>query len=98
MKVRVAFSFEETQLRTIRAAIGRGGRATRNECVVFINRAVTKAIEAAPEPKPARKKATKVETWKRDACRCTEDAICAACRDRHARIATQFKHQMGRAS
>lgn len=59
MKVRSLFTFDEAQLRSIRAAQGRGGRATRAECQVFINRAVSKAIDAAPETKPTRKKLVK---------------------------------------
>lgn len=54
MKVRYAASFDELDLRTVRAAIGRGGKATRKECVVFIDRAVRAALKAAPDPKPAR--------------------------------------------
>lgn len=92
MKVRAAFQFDEVQLRTIRASIGRGGRATRKECAVFINRAVSKALDAAPDPKPVRRKVKKVETWKRAECRCTDDAKCAACRQSHARIAAQYGH------
>ena len=56
MKVWTAFSLSETELRTIRAAVGRGGRATRKECVVFIDRAVRDALRRAPDPKPARRK------------------------------------------
>lgn len=54
MKVKFLFSFDEPQLRQIRAAIGRGGVATRKECVVFIDRAVRAAIDAAPTPKRPR--------------------------------------------
>lgn len=54
MKVRYAVNLEEHDLRSIRAAIGCGGKATRKECVTFIDRAVRKAIKDAPDPKPAR--------------------------------------------
>jgi hypothetical protein len=56
MRVRVVFDFSETQLRTIRASYKRGGKATRKESAIFINRAVATALDAAPEPRPARKK------------------------------------------
>lgn len=51
MKVKTAFQFDEQQLRTIRASIGRGGKATRAESRIFIDRAVRKALDDAPEPK-----------------------------------------------
>lgn len=56
MKVRTAFTFEDRTLRTIRAALGRGGVATRKDCVTFIERAVAQALAGAPTPKPARTK------------------------------------------
>jgi len=59
MRIRVVFEFSETQLRTIRASYKRGGKATRKESSIFINRAVTTALDAAPEPAPARKKVVK---------------------------------------
>ena len=45
MKVRAAFMLTEIELRTIRAAHGRGGKATRKECVTFIDRAVRDALK-----------------------------------------------------
>lgn len=54
MKVRAAFTFTPDQLGRIRAAHGRGGKATRKECVTFIDRAVHAALSAAPEPKRRR--------------------------------------------
>lgn len=59
MKVRTAFDFSDAQLRTIRAAHGRGGIATRKESVIFIARAVEAALKAAPEAKPARRRVAK---------------------------------------
>jgi hypothetical protein len=59
MKVRVSFDFSEHQLRTIRASYRRGGRATRQETSIFINRAIAKALDAAPEPAPLRKRPPK---------------------------------------
>ena len=56
MKVRTAFEFDDVTLRTVRAAHGRGGKATRKECVTFIDRAVRAALRAAPDPKPARRR------------------------------------------
>lgn len=60
MKVNNAFMFDETQLRTVRAAIGRGGKATRKECRVFIDRAIRSALDAAPEPKAKRRSSADV--------------------------------------
>ena len=60
MKVRTAFTFTETELRTLRAALGRGGVATRKECLTFIDRAVRTAIDAAPTPKAKRRSAADV--------------------------------------
>ncbi len=57
MRVNAAFDFPEPQLRSIRAALGRGGVATRKDCRVFILRAVEAALKAAPTPKAARRKA-----------------------------------------
>lgn len=59
MKVCTAFQFDETQLRTVRAAHGRGGKATREECRTFIDRAIRTALDDAPTPKPARVKREK---------------------------------------
>lgn len=61
MKVRCAFSFTDEQLRTVRAAHGRGGKATRKECMTFVDRAVAAAFKAAPEPRPVRKRRPKPE-------------------------------------
>lgn len=55
MKVNAAFTFSDDQLRSIRAAHGRGGAATRKECRIFIARAVEAALHAAPEAKPKRR-------------------------------------------
>lgn len=61
MKVRTGFAFTDEELRTIRAAINRGGKATRKEALVFIDRAVRDAMKDAPAPKPVRKRAAKPE-------------------------------------
>jgi hypothetical protein len=61
MRVNHAFEFSDDTLRTIRAALGRGGAATRKECRVFIARAVEAALKAAPTPKPKRAKVAKVK-------------------------------------
>jgi len=55
MKVQTAFAFTDDQLRSIRAAFGRGGVATRKESRLFIARAVEAALRAAPEAKPKRR-------------------------------------------
>lgn len=61
MKVVTRFSFDEGQLRTIRAAHGRGGVATRKECQTFIDRAVRAALDEAPDPRPKRRPKPKPE-------------------------------------
>lgn len=73
MKVRTAFTLSDDDLRSIRAAHGRGGKATRKECLTFIDRAVRDAIQAAPTPKPAR------------GARVTADSIAKNVEDLHAR-------------
>jgi hypothetical protein len=59
MKVRVVFELDDGALRTIRASYKRGGKATRKESVLFINRAVATAMAAAPDPAPVRKRRPK---------------------------------------
>lgn len=54
MKVRFAFNFNETELRSIRASIGRSGVATRKECHIFVDRALRTALDKAPQPKASR--------------------------------------------
>lgn len=61
MKVRVVFELDDVALRTVRASYKRGGKATRKESVLFINRAVAEALKAAPEPAPARRPRPKPE-------------------------------------
>jgi hypothetical protein len=61
MKVRVVCELTDVALRTVRASYKRGGKATRRESVLFINRAVAEALKAAPEPKPARRPRPKPE-------------------------------------
>lgn len=59
MKVISKHNFDEATLRTIRAAHGRGGVASRKECLTFIDRAVRDALAKAPDPRPTRKRAPK---------------------------------------
>ena len=79
MKVNTGFVFTEDQLRTVRAALKRGGVATRKECRMFVTRAVEAALHAAPEPKPKRRPAPAPapETKKRAA---TGSWRCPACK------------------
>lgn len=63
MKVVFKRTFDDLALRTIRAAIGRGGRASRKECLTFIDRAISDALRAAPDPKPKRTPRPKGETF-----------------------------------
>ena len=55
MKVNIGLVLNDDQLRTIRAALGRGGVATRKECRYFVERAIEAAFKKAPEPKPKRR-------------------------------------------
>ena len=54
MNVTVKLALTETDRRTIRAAMGRGGQATRSDVRTFVDRAYREALGAAPEPKRAR--------------------------------------------
>lgn len=92
MKVRVAFSFDEVQLRTIRASIQRGGKATRKECVTFIDRAVRDALDKAPEPKRKPVKREKGDPSARPVVKVEdEQAATIAQRDR---IAAIYRHKV----
>lgn len=68
MKVRTGFNFSDSDLRAVRASIGRGGRATRRECLTFIDRVVREAIERTPEPRPRRQRASKPLNTHVDGC------------------------------
>lgn len=54
MKVNCALELSDQDRRRVRAAIGRGGVATRKEIRIFAERAIRGALAAAPEPKPKR--------------------------------------------
>ena len=54
MKIHLSLELTDTDRRTVRAAIGRGGVATRKEVRIFAERAIRGAIAAAPDPKPKR--------------------------------------------
>lgn len=92
MTVNHRFAFTEDELRTIRAAIGRGGKATRKECAVFINRAVKAALDAAPEPKAKRVKRVKTDPSARPVV-VDEHADAIAQRNRIARL---YRHSVTR--
>ena len=51
MTINLKLDLNEDQLRRVRAAHGRGGKATRNECRVWLNRLIAAGIIALPEPK-----------------------------------------------
>jgi hypothetical protein len=51
MTINLKLDLNEEQLRRIRAAHGRGGKATRNECRVWLNRTIAAGLIALPEPK-----------------------------------------------
>lgn len=58
MRINVTIVLDEAQLRRVRAAHGRGGKATRAECRTWFQRVVLDAIAGAPEPKVRRKRET----------------------------------------
>ncbi len=55
MKVNTGFTFTDDDRRALRALIGRGGRATRVECRIFMDRVIREAIEAAPTRRQTRR-------------------------------------------
>lgn len=91
MKVRAAWDFTEHQLRTIRASYRRGGKATRKETVLFINRAVAEALQKAPDPAPARRRQPKPEP-KAAPAPLTEAGELAQARARRDGIARHYRH------
>jgi hypothetical protein len=56
MRINVTIVLDEEQLRRVRATTGRGGRATREECRVWLQRVMQVALVHAPEPKRRRVK------------------------------------------
>jgi hypothetical protein len=88
MTVVVRFELSEAQLRTIRASYGRGGVATRKESSLFINRAVTGALDTAPAPKPKRGVRVTPErpVVAPAVCTCGDGPLCATCRAKRDRI------------
>lgn len=88
MTVVVRFELSEAQLRTVRAAYGRGGVATRKESSLFINRAVAEALDKAPEPK-VKRVARRVEVKPPPVaatCSCGDGPLCPVCRAKRDRI------------
>lgn len=81
MKTNIAFDFSELDRRTVRAALKRGGMATRKELRIFVDRAIRDALAKAPEPKPKRqKKAAPVVDQKRHALDTwPDDTRCTNC-------------------
>jgi hypothetical protein len=51
MKVNHSLELDENRLREIRASFGRGGRATRAEVRIWLNRIITAAISDLPPAK-----------------------------------------------
>lgn len=51
MKINHSLELDENRLREIRASFGRGGRATRAEVRIWLNRIVTAAISDLPPAK-----------------------------------------------
>ena len=93
MKVRAAFNFTEDELRSIRAAHGRGGKATRKESVTFIDRAVRKALDDAPEPKATRVKREKTNPSARAVVEPEQETVAAIAQ--RERIARLYRHGLG---
>lgn len=84
MNVNVKFALSDEDKRKIRAAIGRGGMATRSEVRVFVQHAYAEALRGAPEPKARRATATPEARASADHARqaavdAADDAVCANC-------------------
>lgn len=56
MRINLTVVLDEEQLRRVRATVGRGGRATREECRIWLQRVMQIALQHAPEPKRRRAK------------------------------------------
>jgi hypothetical protein len=56
MKINHSLDLTDTDRARVRAAIGRGGLATRKEIRIFVDRAIRAAIASTPDPKPRRQK------------------------------------------
>jgi hypothetical protein len=83
MKVHCALEMTDTDRRRVRAAIGRGGVATRKEIRIFAERAIRRALETGPEPKTRQRPAPAASTPKAMALEqlraLPDDTMCARC-------------------
>lgn len=84
MNVTVKLYLSDEDRRKVRAALGRGGMATRSETRIFAQHAYATALGGAPEPKVRRAKAVpdakvSADTARQAAVEAPEDALCAHC-------------------
>lgn len=56
MKTNVSIRMTDDDRARVRAALGRGGLATREEIRIFVDRAIVRALAQTPEPKRRRPK------------------------------------------
>jgi hypothetical protein len=89
MTVTLRLDLSETVLRSIRAADGRGGRATRKEARAFAEVAVRVAVDRLPPPKVRRPKVVDVD--RRAGLVASGAETPAELRDVNARIARAFR-------
>lgn len=93
MRLNVTLVLSDDERRRVRAALGRGGVATRADCRIWLQRLVADTLQAGPAPKVRRKAAPKPEPAKpepaRDQLPLTDDSVCLNCGrtyDRHGKM------------
>lgn len=95
MTINLKLVLNEEQLRRVRATLGRGGKATRAECRVWLNRVLSEGLAGLPEPKVRRKPAppepkTSTAALRRKAAEDAPDfALCERCghrKEEHGRM------------
>lgn len=98
MKTNLPLELTDTDRRRIRAAIRRGGLATRSEIRIFADRAIREAIAAAPDPKPARrlKAAAPAPTAVQQLPGDTRCQLCERPKDDHGRMSLTCPPRPGR--
>lgn len=97
MITNLRIELDDDQLRSVRAALGRGGKATRKDVSAWALRLLFDAVKGAPAPvrrqsKPVQAKA-QLENRARDwdaATEAADDAVCGHCgftKERHGKMA-----------